>query len=503
MTVPEAIAQTAQLFPHRKAVIFGDREHTYLDLDASVTRVAKGLVSIGIKPGDRVAIMALNSDAYVFAYAGIMRAGASVVPVNPVLKPDEVAYMLRDSEAKAVIALEALKPVVEAAAARLAHAPFVVTVGGGGEPGSLESWLSADATDGALPPVSAQDVAAILYTSGTTGRPKGAMLTHGNLVANATACRQAIRFTEDDIIMTVLPMFHSYAATVGVVLPLLTGACIVVVERFAPLEVPGVFQRRKCTVLPCVPAMCVALLRARPHIPDDALDSLRLCVSGGAPFPVELMQRFEQAFGVTVIEGDGPTECGPVTSVNPVEGERKPGSIGLPIPTVEMKIVNDDDEELPDGEIGEICVRGPSVMAGYLNQPEATAEAMRGGWFHTGDLGYRDEDGYYYIVDRKKDMLIVGGLNVYPREVEEVLHTHPAVLEAAVIGVPDEIRGERVRAVVVLREGAQAQGPDLIRHCRERLANFKVPKDVVFVDELPKTLTGKVLKRELRDSHSG
>jgi long-chain acyl-CoA synthetase len=268
-------------------------------------------------------------------------------------------------------------------------------------------------------------------------------------------------------------------------------------ERFSPDGALEAIEKHLCTIFPAVPTMFAAIL----HFPlprEYDLSSLRVCVSGGAPMPVAVMEAFEKRFNVVILEGDGPTECSPVTAVNPLKGVRKPGSIGLPIPGVEMKIFDDNDKEVPVGDLGEIVVRGENVMLGYYNQPEATAEAMRSGWYHTGDIGKVDEDGYFYIVDRKKDMIIVGGLNVYPREVEEVLHTHPAVAEAAVVGEYDELRGEEPVAYVVLKPGAEATEREIIRYCRERLANFKVPRRVIFRESLPKSATGKILKRLLR-----
>jgi long-chain acyl-CoA synthetase len=505
LTVPGAIIQAGQDHQDRPAVIYGDSQLTYGDLTRAIGRVAGSLAELGIQPGDRVALIGPNSHLYVVAYLAIMHAGASVVPVNPMLKPDEVRYMFVDAEVKAAIAFGPLANLVAAASQGLDDPPQLITVGESDVPGvaAFDRWPLEGPEDFDPPQIPQDQVAAILYTAGTTGRPKGAMLSHHNLVWDAEACRQAIEFTTDDRVLAVLPMFHSYAATVGVVLPLTCGACCVAMDRFSPAEVAATVQRDKCTVLPCVPAMCGALLRAADELPPGAFESLRMVASGGAPMPVALMKAFEERLGLIVLEGDGPTECSPVCSVNPPQGVRKPGTVGPPIPGVEMKIVDDDDTELPPGEVGEICVRGPNVMLGYLNQPEATAEAMKGGWFHTGDLGHVDEDGYFSIVDRKKDMVIVGGLNVYPREVEEVLLAHPHVREAAVIGVYDDIRGEKLKAFVIPEEGVAPERADILRLCREKLANFKVPKEIAFVDDLPRSLKGTVLKRELRDSHSG
>lgn len=505
MTVPGAVIEVGRQHSARPALIHGETVLTYAELAERLGRVAGSLSALGIGPGDRVALIGPNCHFYVLAYLGVMHAGASVVPINPMLKPDEVRYMLTDAEVRMVIAFGELGRLALAASEGVPNPPMLVTVGESSVSGvsAFDGWPD-HGPDGFEPPSVADDaVAAILYTAGTTGRPKGAMLSHRNILWDAGACRQAIEFTENDRIMAVLPMFHSYAATVGVVLPLTCGAACVVLERFSAHAVAVTALARGCTVLPCVPAMCGTLLRAADELPEGAFRALRMVVSGGAPMPVSLMQAFEERFGVIVIEGDGPTECGPVCSVNPPHGKRKPGTVGPPLPGIAMRIVDDDDNELPVGEVGEICVRGPNVMLGYLNHPEATAEALKGGWFHTGDLGYRDEDGYFTIVDRKKDMAIVGGLNVYPREVEEVLMGHPHVKEAAVIGVYDEIRGEKLRAFIIPEPGVEPDATGILRLCRTKLASFKVPKEIVFVEDLPRSLKGTVLKRELKDSHAG
>lgn len=505
MTIPQTVREVALAHAGRPAIIYRDEVISYAELCKLIARAATGFASLKVGEGDRVALVSPNSSQFIIAFLGAMEAGAAVVPINPMLKPPEVAFMLADAEVKVVAAFGDLAKLVIAASEDLATTPRLVTIGNCPVPGAaaLEDWLAIGPDTFTAPDMVDTRIAEILYTAGTTGQPKGAMLSHHNILWDSASCAQAIRFSEEDIILAALPMFHSYASTVGVVLPLRLGACSLVVDRFVPVEVAAVIQKHRCTVLPAVPAMCAALLRAADELPVGALESLRMVVCGGAPMPVELMKAFEERFGLIVIEGDGPTECSPVTSANRPDGPRKPGSIGLPIPGCEMRIVDDADDELPDGQVGEICVRGPNVMVGYLNQPDATLEAMSGGWFHTGDLGYRDEDGFFFIVDRKKDMIIVGGLNVYPREIETVLSAYPGIAEAAVIGLYDDIRGEKVKAFVRPAEGASVSVADLTRHCRERLANFKVPKEIVFVKDFPRTLKGTILKRELRDPHSG
>jgi long-chain acyl-CoA synthetase len=341
-----------------------------------------------------------------------------------------------------------------------------------------------------------EDVAVCLYTSGTTGRPKGALLSHRNLVANLESFRAVLHVTQDDVFLAALPLFHAYGGTVLFLEPLSVGATIVLEPRFVPETILRAMVEQRVTFFAGVPSM-YAVLAAMPRSAVD-LSALRLCVSGGAPLSVEVAEAFEARYGLPIYEGYGPTECAPVLTVNPPLGKRKLGSVGPPIPQVELRVVDEHGTLLPVGEIGEIVARGPNVMQGYLNRPAATAEVLRDGWYHTGDLGRVDEDGYYYIVDRKTDLILVGGLNVYPREVELVLGNHPAVAEVAVIGIPDPVRGEVPKAFVIPRDEQQIAVQDLLQWCRQRLANYKVPRSIVVVPDLPRTVTGKILKAEIR-----
>jgi long-chain acyl-CoA synthetase len=343
-----------------------------------------------------------------------------------------------------------------------------------------------------------EDVVAILYTSGTTGRPKGAMLTHRNLISNTSSIQEALHFEPGrDIFLVVLPMFHSFAATVGMLFPLLHGCTVVPLPRFEPELVARTIEATRATIFLGVPSMYAVFLRLADEF-IETFSSLRFCVSGGAALPMEILERFEARFGKLIYEGDGPTECSPVTCVNPIGGLRKPASVGLPIPEVEMRILDEAGAELADGTVGEICVRGPNVMKGYWGRPEDTREAFFGEWFRTGDLGCRDGDGYFFIVDRKKDMVIVNGMNVYPRIIEDILYRHPAVRDAAVVGRPHKLHGEIPVAYIVLKEGGTSSEKDILDFCRQSLGRHEIPRRVHFRADLPRTATGKILKRELR-----
>jgi long-chain acyl-CoA synthetase len=492
----------ANEYPQRPAIHFRDTTFTYGDLANEVNRLANALRREGIGPADRVGLLLPNCPTFTIAYYAITALGAVCVPANPLLKPAELTHMWGDSDVKLVFTIPALLPHVRQVRQSVPSLQVIVNI-------SEQEDASADAIPyvellrhGTEEPLNTHhiqpsDPAVCIYTSGTTGRPKGALLSHHNLTVNCRQIVEVLHIDSRDNFLCVLPLFHSFAGTVCQNTALFCGAQMTLLEQFQPARVLEAIHRYRVTIFAGVPAMYQALLQFSTDPPPD-FSRVRLCVSGGAPMPVALMKAFEERFKTIIIEGDGPTECSPVTCVNPPEGVRKPGSVGLPIPGVEMKIFDENDRELPIGEVGEIVVRGENVMLGYHNLPEETAEAMRNGWYHTGDLGKMDEDGYFYIVDRKKDMVIVGGLNVYPREVEEVLFTHPAVADAAVIGLPDPLRGEEVVAIIVLKPGQQATERELIQHCRLHLANYKVPRRVLFREALPRSGTGKVLKRLLR-----
>jgi long-chain acyl-CoA synthetase len=473
------------------AIKLDDVEINYALLAEGTARVAGMLHARGVRPGDRVAVMLPNVPHFPLAYYGALRAGAIVVPMNVLLKSREVAYYLSDSGAKVLFAWHGFAEDAHAGAHE-AGAEVIDVV-----PGEFEQQLMA--TDGRHEVVerAGDDVAVLLYTSGTTGRSKGAALTHDNLRRNVEVSGNLFDMGPGAITLGALPLFHSFGQTCSLNATITAGGCLTMIPRFEPGKALEIMQRDGVTVFQGVPTMYSAILN---HPGREAYDTstLKVCVSGGAALPGEVMRGFEEAFGCPILEGYGLSETSPVASFNPPDRERKVGSIGIPIEGVEMKAVDDDDNEVPAGEVGEIVIRGHNVMKGYWEMPDATAEAVRGGWFHTGDMARVDEDGYFFIVDRKKDLIIRGGFNVYPREVEEVLYEHPAVREAAVIGFPDASLGEEIGAAVALKEGAEADAEVLKAHVKEQLAAYKYPRRIWFVDELPKGPTGKILKREIK-----
>ena len=484
---------SADLRPDHVALELDDRAITFAELDRAARGVATGLRERGIAPGDRVALLVPNVPEFTIAYFGILYAGATVVPLNVLLSPPEVTYHLEDSGAKLLVA----HPLFEAPAREGAAALDVPVVMAAPEGEESVGALAASEPVDALHATVATETAVILYTSGTTGKPKGAELTHSNLLINcAVVVPRLISVGPDDVALATLPLFHSFGQTCIQNAFIAAGATFTLLPRFTPEDAFALMKRDGVTVFAGVPTMYFALLHHETEgTPDHAL---RICMSGGAPLPEEVMRSFEAKFGIEIYEGYGLSETSPVASFNMPGRPRKIGSIGYPVFGVEMCILDEQDQPVPDGERGEICIRGHNVMKGYLGRPDATAEALRGGWFHSGDIGIRDEDGAYRIVDRKKDMILRGGFNVYPREVEEVLYGHDAVVEAAVIGVPHESHGEEVKAVVVTKPDSGVTADELRAWCKERLAAYKYPRIVELSDELPKGPTGKILKRELK-----
>jgi long-chain acyl-CoA synthetase len=504
LNLSSVLEHTARLTPDRIAITCGPQQLTYAELDAKATQVAAGLHALGIRAGEHVALSCPNVPWFPIAYFGILKAGAAVVPVNVLLKPREIAYHLKNSDAKAVLAFEGTAELPIGAMCREAAAqagtPHVVVF-----PGDAASIMRDPA--GFHPPRrEPHDTAVILYTSGTTGHPKGAELSHDNMVGNAVTCHDMFKpafdgGTEQNVTLITLPLFHSTAQTTQMNAALYGGFRLVLQSRFDPAAVLEAFSRERVGLWVGVPTMYWALLdHARTSETDvtGAAASLRLCASGGAPMPVDLMRAFEQAFTVRILEGYGLSETAPVVAFNQLQRPSKPGTVGFPIFGVDVRCVDEHDNAVAPGMRGEVVVRGPNVMKGYYDRPEATAEAMRGGWFRTGDIGQFDAEGYLAIVDRKKDMILRGGFNVYPREIEDVLMMHPAVGLVAVVGVPDPRLGEEVKAVVVPRPAATVTAEELIGWARDQMAAFKYPRIVEFRDSLPMSATGKILKRELR-----
>jgi len=479
--------------PDHTAIRLNDFTLSYRELDRAARGFATSLRARGIEPDEGVALMIPNVPQFTIAYFGSLYAGCRVVPLNVLLSGPEVAYHLDDSDSRLLIAHPLFaKPALEGAAVAGID---VVEAAEGSE--TVAAMAAADPIE-RMHPTLPSDTAVIIYTSGTTGKPKGAELTHSNLLLNCkVVVPELLPFGHDDVALATLPLFHSFGQTCMQNAVIAAGGTFTLLPRFGPQEAFEIIARDRVTIFAGVPTMYFALLHSEDADRYD-LSSLRHCMSGGAAMPVDVMRAFEAKYPVQILEGYGLSETSPIASFNMLDRPRKPGSVGYPVWGVEMSIRDDDDQPMPDDERGEICIRGHNIMKGYLKRPEATAETIRDGWFHSGDIGVRDDDGCYTIVDRKKDMILRGGFNVYPREIEEVLFAHADIAEAAVIGVPHESHGEEVKAVIVLHPGRELSAADVVDYCKQSLAAYKYPRIVEFIDELPKGPTGKILKRELR-----
>ena len=499
------LEQSAARTPGKLALIFDDYKLRYADVNGAANKIANALVSLGVQRGDKVAMMLPNTPHFPICYNAILKAGATVVPLNVLFKQNEVQYHLEDSDSVALIAFEGfLGEAAEGFRKAQACSKLIVVQAPGSTNPLPDGALNFNQLLADNPPTfemvdtNPDDTAVILYTSGTTGRPKGAELSHANMFMNAlVSADRLLSISAEDVLLATLPLFHSFGQTCVMNVGLYLGATITMLPRFEPVKVMEIIQRDKVTLFAGVPTMYFYLLN-HPAASDYDLSSLKRCCSGGAAMPVEVMHAFNKKHNVQIMEGYGLSETSPVASFNHLDRPAKPGSIGTPIWGVQMAVLDPEGKPLPAGEMGEIAIRGHNVMKGYYKRPEATAEVIRNGWFRTGDLAKVDEEGFFYIVDRVKDMIIRGGFNIYPREIEELLYAHPAVAEAAVIGIPDQALGKEVKAVVACKPGQSVSEQDLIDYCKASLAAYKYPRSIEFRDSLPKTATGKILKRELK-----
>ena len=496
MNLAGAFADSVHRQPQKIALFWGEREYSYAELWRESVLVADQLQHrFEVKPGDRVGLWLKNCPEFIPSLFGILRAGAVVVPINNFFKPDEVNYILSDAGIDVLITDAELGAHHRALEVARPHLKLFRVEQLEGQESGVQSPMSKVQSP-SFPERAESDLAVIIYTSGTTGRPKGAMLSHGNLLHNVESCRVVLQTVAADRFAVLLPLFHSYMLTVGLLLPLLVGGSVVLVKSLHPVR--NVLQevlQRQATVIPAIPQFYRSIVNAPIHVPLP----LRICISGAAPLPAQVLKEFEAKFHIPLIEGYGLSEASPVVTKNPLDRTRKAGSIGLPIPNVEVSIQDDAGRELGANEVGEVCVRGGNVMLGYWKQPEETAKVMRNGWLLTGDIGYRDAEGYYFITDRKKDMLLVNGINVYPREIEEILYQFPGVKEAAVVGKADPRKGEQPIAFVAPNDGVVLDEKALQQFVRRKLADYKVPRKVVILPALPRNVTGKILKTTLRE----
>ncbi|WKG01370.1 long-chain fatty acid--CoA ligase [Mycolicibacterium sp. HK-90] len=488
------LVATAHEYGNRPAVKLDDYVLSYRQLYDHASAVAGDLQAQGVLPGDRVGLVLPNVPAYAVVFYGALLAGAVAVPMNPLLSAREVEYYLADSGMTVVYGLEGSDSVVPSAAAKVGVRSVLVPPTGPTNLSGNPIHEAAERTD--------SDTAVILYTSGTTGKPKGAELTHRNMSSNAaTTVDTLINVGPEDVILGCLPLFHVFGLTCGLNAAVKAGALLTLVRRFEATKALHVLARDRVTVLEGVPTMYAAMLHS-PDADNTDMSSLRTCITGGAPMPVEILKAFEHKFDCEIYEGYGLSETAPIACFNQPAHQRRPGTIGIPVRGCALRLVDNAGEDVPDGTPGEIAIQGENLMKGYWNRPEATAEAIPDGWFRTGDIAIRDGDGYYTIVDRKKDLIIRGGYNVYPREVEEVLYEHPAVAEAAVIGIKHADLGEEIGAAVALKRGAHAEVGELKAFVRDRLAAYKYPREIWFVDSVPKGPTGKILRREVHPPNS-
>lgn len=538
MPLQKLLDDAAAEYPDRAAIIFGavahklpgqplmDAQMSYRDLRAAVNRFANALVRLGVKKGDRVAIYLPNCPQFAIAFFGTLKAGGVIAPVNPIYTPRELEFILQDSGAETIVALSQFYPKLQSVRAKTQVKNVIVTnikeyfppvlktlftlamekkEGHRVELAAGDHWFQdLIKNESTVPPaveVKASDDAVLLYTGGTTGLPKAAQLAHSNLIANVIQLRAWIPWAKEghEVFLTALPMFHSYAMTTCLNVAMLLGGTLILIPNPRDLEhLLKAIDQHKPSFFPGVPTLYTAI-NNNPNVGKYDLKSIKACISGAAGLPLEVQKNFQAITGARLVEGYGLSEASPVVTANPVFGDNRIGTIGVPMPDTDVKLfdVAGEGNEVPVGQPGELCAKGPQVMKGYWNKPDETAKTIRDGWLHTGDIAVMDEDGYFRIVDRLKEMIISGGYNIYPREIEEVLFQHPAVLEATAIGIPDAYRGESAKAFVVLKPDATATAEDLIAFCKQQLAPYKVPRSIEFRESLPKTMIGKILRREL------
>lgn len=524
----EFLDRTAQKYPHRTAIIFNNWKISYKKLKVLTDFIASNLKKQGLRPGDRIAIMLPNLPQTILSYWGALKAGGVIVMTNPLYMEKEILHHFNDSQAKFLITLDLLWPKINK---MLPHLPiqkiFITKISDclkfplnllykikttrektspkikfSSQVIPWKTLLNKNNKSIKFRPNPLNDIALLQYTGGTTGVSKGVMLTHYNMGTNIQQCIHILHEmkNEKNTFLAILPFFHIYGLTVCVNFATAIGATIIPMPRFSPLDVLKIIDKLKPTIFPSAPSIFTAILQQK-NLQKFDLSSIKYCISGSAPIPVELIERFKKLTGAEIIEGYGLTEASPITHLNPLKGKKKYGSIGLPFPDTDACIVDMEvgTVPLPPGKVGELIIKGPQVMKGYWNRPDETANVLRNNWLYTGDIAYMDEEGYFFIVDRKKDLIISGGYNIYPREIDEVLYEHPKVKEAVTVGIPSPTRGEIVKAYIVPKEGETITKAEIIKFCKEKLANYKVPRQVEFRKELPKTMVGKILRRALKE----
>ncbi|MGD0276010.1 MAG: long-chain fatty acid--CoA ligase [Syntrophales bacterium] len=496
-SVRELITKQGQYYANKTLIRFYDEDVTYRDMDMRSSRIAAGLHKLGVKKGDRVCILMDNSPEFYYAYFGIIKLGAIAGPVNCWWQTKEIQYLLNDSGAVALFVDTVYQGHLDKMKGQTPALKHII------KRGTQDAGLSYEAMlgeKGSAPEetIDLEDISTIVYTSGTTGSPKGVLLTHRNILANSLQAGKLANISESDVVLCFLPLFHVNGLVITGTSPIYAGAQIILRKGFSASEFWECVARYRVSIFSGVPTIYQILLNT-PGSENVDVSSLRYGVCGAAPMPVETIRQFEKMFNMIIIEGYGLTEGTAGATANPIDGVRKIGSIGIPFAESEIKLFDENDKEVSQGKVGEICIRGVNVMKGYFNKPEETTQTLRGGWLHTGDMAYKDKDGYLFIVDRKKEMIIRGGENIYPKEIEGIMYTHPKVMEVAVVGAPDPIYGEEVMACVVPKPGQSMTVEEFREWCKENMASYKVPKYVEFRESLPKNILGKVLKKELRN----